>query len=74
MIDTQQALLRHVQPIMLQQDALYLDQPLTAKELHNALLHLGKGKSPRWDSLIVEFYLAFWDDLKDVMLQMINDA
>ena len=65
MIDNRQALLTHVKPIMQQHDAFSLEQPFTAEELHDALLHLGKGKSPRWDGLAVEFYLAFWDDLKD---------
>lgn len=46
MIDARQALLTHVQPIMPQQDAFSLEQPFTAEELHDALLHLGKGKAP----------------------------
>ena len=39
--------------------ALPLEQPFLAKKLHDALLHLGKGKSLGCDGLIEEFYLAF---------------
>ena len=54
--------------------ALPLEQPFSAKELHDALFHLGKGKSPGWDGLTAKFHLAFWDDLKQVLLAMINEA
>ena len=71
-IDARQALLSHVQPIMPPDEALSLEHPFKEEEIHNALLHLGKGKSLGWDGLTVKFYLAFWDGLKYVMLQMIN--
>ena len=54
--------------------ALPLEQPFSVEELHDALLQLGQGKSPRWDCLTVELYLDFWDDLKHVLLAMINEA
>ena len=54
--------------------ALPLEQQFSAQELHDALLHLGIGKSLGWDGFTVEFYLAFWDDLKHVLLAMINAA
>lgn len=55
-------------------DVLSLELPFTDNELDNALSHLGSAKTPGWDGLTVEFYLAFWDDLKDVILSMINEA
>ena len=59
MIDARQALLTHVQPMMQQHDAFSLEQPFTAEELHDALLHLSKGKAPGWDGVTMEFYLDF---------------
>ena len=51
MIDNRQALLTHVKPIMQQHDAFSLEQPFTAEELHDALLHLGKGKASEWNAI-----------------------
>ena len=73
-IDAREVLLTQVQPILTMDLALPLEQPFSAKKLHDALLHLSKGKSPGWDGLTVEFYLAFWDELKHVLLAMINEA
>ena len=69
-----QRLLQHVTPIIHMTDAARFELPFTETELEEALHHLGKSKSPGWDGLSVEFYLAFWEDLKDVLLQMINMA
>ena len=66
--------MNQVHPILTMNQALPLQQPFSAKKLYDALLHLGKGKFPRWDGLTAKFYLAFWDDIKQVLLAMINEA
>ena len=71
-INAREVLLTQVQPILIMDHALPLRQPFSNEELHNALLHLGK--SPSWNGLTVEFYLALWDELKHVLLAMINEA
>lgn len=45
---------------------------LTADELLFALKGLQTGKAPGSDGLSVEFYLAFWDDLRD-SLAVLNE-
>ena len=54
--------------------ALPLKQPFPTEELHDALLHHGKGKSLGWDGLTIKFSLAFSQELKQVLLAMINVA
>ena len=41
-------------------------------ELHDALCHMKKGKSPCWDGIPAEFYLHFWTELGPLLLDMIN--
>lgn len=43
-------------------------------ELDEALQRSERSKSPGWDGLTVELYLALWDDIKDVLLHVINVA
>ena len=42
-------------------------------ELFSALGRHQTGKSPGSDELPMEFYLAFWDDLGDVLVDVLND-
>lgn len=71
-IDARTEFLQYVSGIVELDDALTLERPFTDTELDNALFHLSKYKSPGWDGLMVEFYISFWDDLKEVLLQMIK--
>ncbi|MCO5553861.1 hypothetical protein L7F22_007386 [Adiantum nelumboides] len=54
-----------ISPIMDSTEANALEQPFTEDELCHALKALGKCKAPGWDGFTVEFFHAFWDDLKD---------
>ncbi|MCO5583912.1 hypothetical protein L7F22_037829 [Adiantum nelumboides] len=51
-----------------------LEQLFTQDELYHALRALGKWKAPGWDGLTAKFFHAFWGELKDVSLFMINSA
>ncbi|MCO5577736.1 hypothetical protein L7F22_031568 [Adiantum nelumboides] len=63
-----------VSPIMDSDEATALEQPFTNEELYHALKALGKGKVPGYDGLTAEFFHAFWNELKDALLLMINSA
>ena len=46
----------------------------TTEELFTALSGLQAGKSPGSDGLPPEFYSAFWDDLSDSLLSVLNEC
>ena len=48
------------------------NNPITLHECKTALYHLRTNKSPGLDGFSVEFYKAFWDDLKQCFLDSIN--
>ena len=66
--------LQHVSPIIGMENAARLELPFIEIELDEALQHLGKFESPGWDGLTIEFYLASREDIKYVLLQMVNVA
>lgn len=51
---------------------LRINRPFTSQELHAALKDLNKNKTPGSDGLTPEYYLAFWDILKDDFLASIE--
>lgn len=52
------------------EEALNLIRPFTMKELEEALKDMDPSSAPGPDGLGVGFYLAFWDQTKDTMLEM----
>jgi hypothetical protein len=52
------------------EEALNLMRPFTMKELEEALKDMDPSSAPGPDGLGVGFYLAFWDQTKDTMLEM----
>ena len=56
------------------EDKTNCEGPLTEKECQTAILKMKKNKSPGSDGLSVEFYQAFWNDLKDLVLKSLNTA
>lgn len=50
-------------PTLSSQDSEKLSVPITLEELRRALVGMKKGKSPGWDGIPPELYLAFWDIL-----------
>lgn len=49
-----------------------MDAPFTKSELFFALQKLGNDKTPGLDGLSKEFMLAFWEQLEDLVLNVIN--
>lgn len=52
-------------------DKLLMDRPFSPEEFYNSLKSLNKGKSPGSDGLTPEFYLQFWDALRDPFMDSI---
>lgn len=51
---------------------VYINRPFTLEELHSALKELNKNKAPGSDGLTPEFYLKFWDLLKDAFMRCLE--
>lgn len=51
---------------------LRINSPFTLPEFYDALKDLNKNKSPGTDGLTPEFYLTFWEDLKDEFMESIE--
>jgi hypothetical protein len=56
-----------------EEDAQELIKPFTMQELEAALKDMDVNSAPGPDGLGVSFYRAFWDQIKDVMLEMFHD-
>ena len=50
------------------------EQRFSDKEVETAVKQLNKGKTPGKDGLPVEFYLTFWEEIKDVFIEMMNES
>ena len=50
------------------------DNELSEKELYISLMSMQKNKSPGNNGLTKEFFVAFWEDLKDVYLNSCRTA
>ena len=59
-------------PKLSEDQKLLCDNPTALHECKTALYHLRTNKSPGLDGFSVEFYKAFWDDLKQCFLDSIN--
>lgn len=55
-------------------DAHRLEQVFDDKELYIALQKLGNEKPPGWDGITKEFLLCFWDNLKFIIVDIINTS
>ena len=59
-------------PVLAEESVLNLNRPITKNELWNALKTMGLEKSPGFDGLPCEFYLTFFNDIIDVLLDSFN--
>ena len=53
-------------------DKLFLETPISKQELYDTLISMKHNKSPGLDGLPVEFYIVFWKDLCDMLLNSYN--
>ena len=49
-----------------------LDQPITKNELYNTLISMNRNKTPGLDGLPTEFYIVFWPDICDLLINSYN--
>jgi hypothetical protein len=49
-----------------------LTQPISMKELHVTSISMAKGKSPRPNGVVVEFYTFFWEVIRDEFFKTIE--
>jgi len=61
---------QNINKIVNDTEAKHLTERLNLTEIKNAILDLKDGKSPGMDGLPVEFYKIFWEDLKDILLEL----
>ena len=45
-----------------------LDQQISKKECYDAILSMKKNKTPGYDGFPVEFYIVFWPDISDMLI------
>ena len=50
----------------------FCDKDVTLEDLEACLFNMSIGKSPGNDGLTVEFYKAFWSDLKSTLFESIK--
>ena len=67
-------LLDHVPKLIILENALGIEGPCTKSEIFFALSELPNDKTPGIDGLSKEFTKAFWPDLSDFILHIINEA
>ena len=58
-------------PTISEQHKLDCEKALSLEDLENSLFKMSIGKSPGNDGLSVEFYKAFWDDIKHVFFESV---
>ena len=56
---------------LIENQTLVCDAPITFKECKNALNQLHTNKSPGMDGFTIEFYKAFWYDIKNCLFDSI---
>lgn len=49
-----------------------MEKDITLEELHYVADQLARNKMPRWDGLLVEFYLFVWDDIGPILLEVLK--
>ena len=61
-------------PKLSENDCLLCEGELTEAELYDALKNMPNNKSPGNDRLTKEFFLSFWDDIKNIYISSIRTA
>ena len=53
-------------------EKLSLDQPISKHEVFQTISSMNHNKSPGYDGIPVEFYIVFWNDISDMLLDSLN--
>lgn len=61
-------------PMLSQEDAQHLGEPIMLTELRGAIARMKTGKSPGWDGIPPEFYLTLLEELGQYFLAMAQKA
>lgn len=59
-------------PSVNEDDRHFLEKPFSKQELYTTICSMKHNKSPGFDGLPVEFYIVFWKDLSDMLLDSFN--
>ena len=59
-------------PQLTEVDKYSLDKPISKQEIYDTLISIEHNKSPGLDGLPVEFYIVFWKDISDMLLDSFN--
>ena len=59
-------------PKLSEVDKNYLETPLTKNEVYCAVKSMKTNKTPGLDGLPVEFYIVFWNDICDLLIESFN--
>ena len=59
-------------PKLTEEENLILKQPLSKQELFDVLKTMKSNKTPGYDGLPVEFYIVFWPDVSDLLIDAYN--
>ena len=49
-----------------------LDRPISKNELYRTVLSMKKNKTPGYDGFPIEFYIVFWPDVSDMLVDSYN--
>ena len=76
LVDTsaQEEMLPYVEKRLSEEEQLSMETALTAEECQNALRSAKHNKTPGSDGLPKEFYVTFWDLIKDDFTEVANDC
>ena len=59
-------------PLLHEDDKQLLEAPLTKNEIFNVVKSMKKNKTPGLDGLPIEFYIVFWSDICDMLVNSFN--
>ena len=71
--EAMEELLNNINTQITENDKQYLDSPIIASEVKDALDNISLNKSPGLDGLTKEFYETFWEELEPFYEQVINE-
>lgn len=60
-------------PKVSESDKEMCDQIITTKECYEALNQMGNSKTPGNDGLTKEFYMSFWSEVKEDLVNCLNN-